>query len=380
MAVKIMYLMDDFQGPHAGTEGQLLQLLRHLDRSRYEPSITFLRGAEYALRNPFPCPVRVLGVNRLASVRTIAGMLRYAFALRREGYRLVHCIFNDASLIAPFFLKLAGIRVLVSRRDMGFWYTPGILLVLRLVARFVDCYVANSRMVKRCVQEQERVPGDRITVIYNGYARYEAGAAAKQAGSSLAHVANGAPVVGVVANLKPIKRIDTLVEAFATVGSQVPAARLVVVGDSSTPEGTSTLRDLEALADRLGIRERVSFTGRVAAPMEYVEKFSVAVLCSESEGFSNAIVEYMQAARPVVCTDTGGNPEIVQDGRNGFLVPVGDSGALAERLVQVLSDSMLAKRLGEAGRETVRSFTHERMLAEQMSCYDKVLAGRLPAT
>jgi glycosyltransferase involved in cell wall biosynthesis len=114
--------------------------------------------------------------------------------------------------------------------------------------------------------------------------------------------------------------------------------------------------------------------------MEYVEKFSVAVLCSESEGFSNAIVEYMQAARPVVCTDTGGNPEIVQDGRNGFLVPVGDSGALAERLVQVLSDSMLAKRLGEAGRETVRSFTHERMLAEQMSCYDKVLAGRLPAT
>jgi glycosyltransferase involved in cell wall biosynthesis len=120
----------------------------------------------------------------------------------------------------------------------------------------------------------------------------------------------------------------------------------------------------------------VIFTGQVEEPMKYVERFTVAVLCSESEGFSNSIIEYMQAGRPVVCTDTGGNPEIVKDGCNGFLVPVGDTGALAARLKRLLYDSALARQLGAAGRETVRSYTYSRMVDEQMACYAQVLGDR----
>jgi len=375
MAVKIMYLMDDYRGPRAGTEGQLLQLLRHLDRSRYEPAMTFLRGAEYALRNTFPCPVKVLGITKLASVRAIVGMLRFAYGLRREGYRLVHCFFNDASLMAPFFLKLAGLRVLVSRRDMGLWYSPGVLFILRRVAPFVDRYVANSRGVGRHVQEHERVPGDKIAVIYNGYDPYQGAAGPQAAAASIPGVPDGAPVVGIVANLRPVKRIDILVEAFAGIGERFPDARLVIVGDYLSEEAVGTRRNLESVLDRLRIRERIILTGQVDEPMKYIERFTVAVLCSESEGFSNSIVEYMQAGRPVVCTDTGGNPEIVHDGHNGFLVPVGDAAALAERLVRLLSDDALARRLGAAGREAVGSYTHTRMVTEQMACYDGVLAG-----
>jgi glycosyltransferase involved in cell wall biosynthesis len=379
MAVKIMYLMDDYRGPRAGTEGQLLQLLRHLDRSRYEPAITFLRGAEYALRNPFPCPVTVLGITKLASIRAIVGMLRFAYGLRREGYRLVHCFFNDASLIAPFFLKLAGLRVLVSRRDMGLWYSPGVLFILRRVALFVDRFVANSRSVGRHVHAQERVPGDKIAVIYNGYEPYQGAAGLQSAAASIPGVPDGAPVVGIVANLRPIKRIDMLVEAFAGIGERFPDARLVIVGDCSSQQAADTMRNLEGMAQRLGIRERIIFTGQVDEPMKYIERFTVAVLCSESEGFSNSIIEYLQAGRPVVCTATGGNPEIVRDGHNGFLVPVGDAAALAERLVRLLSDDALARRLGAAGREIVSSYTQARMVTEQMACYDDVLAGRTSA-
>ena len=156
-------------------------------------------------------------------------------------------------------------------------------------------------------------------------------------------------VVGIVANVKPIKRIDTLVEAFAIVTEQRPDARLVVVGDTMSDGSGRTLEALKAMASRLGIADRVVFTGRVADPRPYILRFAVAVLCSESEGFSNAIIEYMQARRPVVCTDTGGNPELVKDGYNGFLVPVGDSIGLADRIVRLLSDHDLARRIGEAG-------------------------------
>ncbi|MBL8254325.1 MAG: glycosyltransferase [Candidatus Competibacter sp.] len=375
MTAKIVYLVDHYVGPQAGTEGQLLQLVRYLDRSRYEPSMTLFRGGEYIEDNPLPCPVKVLDITRLASLRAVLKIVRYALALRREGCRLVHCFFNDSSIFAPFFLKVLGIRVLVSRRDMGFWYTPLNLAVLRLVAPFVDCYVANSRAVKQRVRQQEWVSDEKISVIYNGYVFSAESPDQATAVVTIPGVPHRAPVVGIVANLRPIKRMDTLVEAFALASRQFSDARLVIVGDKASQQAASTLAELEALASGLGIRERVIFVGRAEDPMPYINRFTVAVLCSESEGFSNSIIEYMSAGCPTVCTDVGGNAEIVRDGHNGFLVPAGDVGALADRLVQLLSDDALARRLGEAGAETVRAYTHTRMVAEQMVCYDRVLAG-----
>lgn len=376
MVTKIMYLVDSYESPQAGTEGQLLQVIQHLDRRRYEPAVTLLRRSDYIERNEFPCPVRLLGITQLASVRSILKFLRYASTLRRENYPLVHCFFNDSSLIAPLFLTLFGIRVLVSRRDMGFWYTPRILAVLRLVAPFVDRYVANSQAVKQVVQQREWAPPRKISVIYNGYVPRTENSGC-EGETSVPAVPGQALLVGIVANLKPIKRIDTLIEAFGLIGRQYPDARLVIVGsDDLSQDGGSMREELEGLALRLGIRERVIFTGRVEDPALYINQFTVAVLCSESEGFSNSIIEYMQAGRPIVCTDTGGNPELVRDGRNGFLVPVGDAMALADRLGRLLSDSALARRLGEAARETlVSSYSHSHMINEQMACYDQVLSS-----
>lgn len=368
-----MYLVDQYVGPQAGTEGQLLQLVQHLDRSRYEPSMTVFRSSEYVERNLFPCPVRILGITKLASLWTIFRIVRYVQTLRRENYRLVHCFFNDSALIAPLFLRLFGIRVLVSRRDMGFWYTPHNLIVLRLVVPFVDRYVANSNAVRQYVQQQERVPNDKITVIYNGYSLPTDHGCQATNDLLLPDVPNSVPVVGIVANLKPIKRIETLVEAFALASKQYPDARLLIVGDTASMEGQSTWGELNVLARRLGVVERIIFTGRVDEPILYIKRFTVAVLCSESEGFSNSIIEYMQVGCPVICTDAGGNSELIQDNYNGFLVPVGNISILADRIIRLLSDKALARRLGDAGYETVRSYTHTRMVTEQMACYDHVL-------
>lgn len=370
-----MYLADRYPGPQAGTEGQLLQLVQHLDRSRYEPSMTVFRSSEYVEQNRFPCSVRVLGITKLASPRAIGKIVRYVLTLRREGYRLVHCFFNDSSIIAPLFLKLFGIRVLVSRRDMGFWYTPKNLVALRLVGPFVDRYIANSHAVKQLVGQREWVSNKKISVIYNGYDFSTENDNQIKAAATIPGVSDGVPVVGIVANLRPIKRMDTLVEAFALASKQCSEAYLVIVGDKESKQARDTLDELEVLARRLGVHHRVIFTGRVEDPMPYISRFTVAVLCSESEGFSNSLIEYMQARRPIVCTDTGGNSEVLQDGHNGFLVPVGDSGALADRLVRLLADSALAHRLGAAGYEIVCAYTHTRMVTEQMACYDKIFSS-----
>jgi L-malate glycosyltransferase len=298
-------------------------------------------------------------------------MVRYAMHLKRHNYRIVHCFFNDSSVIAPVFIKLLGIRVLVSRRDMGFWYTPAVLTALRLVRPFVDRYIANSKAVKQLVHSREGAPSDKIAVIYNGYPappRVEDELGDSQAGE----LSRYHPLVGIVANLRPIKRIDTLVEAFALVRQNYPRAALVIVGDTCAQQAQATLQHLHELAARLCVDDAVIFTGRVSRAQAYIERFSVAVLCSESEGLSNALIEYMLARRAIVCTDTGGNPELVHDGHNGFLFQIGDSKKLADRVMTLLRDSDLAERFGDAAHASIAAYTVQRMVDAHMACYDEV--------
>jgi glycosyltransferase involved in cell wall biosynthesis len=357
----------------------MLQLIEGLDRSRYEPSVVLLRSTGKGACGVFPCPVEILGVERLASLGAVRSLVRCAGRLGANGVRLVHCFFNDASVVAPIF-RLFGMRILVSRRDMGFWYTPLVLAALRLGSPFVDRYVANSEAVRELVSRRERVARDRISVIYNGYRGRCVSALPGEVPPQLADIPDGAPIVGLVANLRPIKRIDTLIEAFARIRTDCPDAWLVIVGsDGPDPTGGSLMESLSALASRLGIGHRVMFTGQVNNAAPCIDRFSVAVLCSDSEGFSNAIIEYMQAGRPTVCTCVGGNPELIQDGYNGFLVPVGDAEALAGRVIELLSDEGLARRLGTAALESVRTtYSDVRMIGEQMACYDRILNRSTP--
>lgn len=375
-AVKIMYLLDRYQGPHAGTEGQLLQLIRELDRTRFDPAMAVLRTSDYIEQHSFPCNVQVLGITRLLSVRSLGQLVRFAAHLRRENFGLVHCFFNDVSMVAPPLLRVFGLRVVVSRRDMGFWYRPWNLALLRIVVPFVDRYVANSQAVKRIVESKEWVPARKCIVIYNGYLPTADVKAFPNNATSAPPQLGQASLVGMVANLRPIKRIDDLIRAFAVVRRQHGDARLVVVGgDNLSTSGISVKEELCALADDLGVLDYIDFPGSSQDPAAYIRQFSVAVLCSESEGFSNSLIEYMQLGRPVVCTDTGGNPELIEDGVNGFLVAVGDVKALADRISRLLEDPALASRVGNAARETVRTgYSDVRMVSEQMACYDEVLS------
>src|SRR5690606_12517171 len=132
---------------------------------------------------------------------------------------------------------------------------------------------------------------------------------------------------------------------------------------------------LKRLAEALQVGNQVIFFGSQPDVHRYIEHFDIAVLCSESEGFSNSIIEYMCAGKPVVCSKTGGNPEIVEHGKNGFMFSVGDVEALAAYIRQLLDDAMLRRQLGLAGREWVQqNFSVERMVDAHLNLYRDVRA------
>ena len=146
-----------------------------------------------------------------------------------------------------------------------------------------------------------------------------------------------------ISNFRPVKRIMDILGVFEKVARKVPS-KLLMIGDG--PERSKA----EAFCRDHDIRERVLFLGNVPNLEEVLSSCDLFLLPSETESFGMSALEALASEVPVIATDTGGLPELIIDGEVGFLLPVGDIDAMAERAIQILSDDSLQKRMGAAGR------------------------------
>ena len=171
-------------------------------------------------------------------------------------------------------------------------------------------------------------------------------------------------IVGTVAHLSPEKGHATVLEAAALLRSRFPEVTYVFVGD-----GPLKAKLIEK-AVGLGIRDKVVFAGSRSDSEALMKEFDVFCLASDSEGLSSAILAAMATPLPVVATDVGGIPELVVDGKTGFLSPAGDPGSLAARLGRLFLSEELRSKMGQAGRQRVkRQFTLEKKLDETELLY-----------
>ncbi len=344
--MKIRFLLDHYKSPYSGAESQLLKLITRLQQRGHQCSMTVLRPSDYLQQAPFVCAVSCLHLYKMLSITALRKLIGFARQCRADGVDVVHILLNDAAIFAPPILKLFGLKVVVSRLDMGFWYSRQNLLLLRLSRFFVDRVLANGEAVKQHVALKEGYALDQISVIYNGMesldvSEIEAVDLQQQLG-----LPTDARVVGIVASLYPIKRHQDLIAAVARVRQHFPQLHMVAVGggDASVYQG-----QIEAEA----VQTSVHFVGAQSNPIAWIKAFDVACLCSESEGFSNALVEYLLCGKPVLASCTGGNPELVQEGVNGYLFEVADVDTLAQRLQELLTDSSCYRRLANAAAGSI---------------------------
>jgi glycosyltransferase involved in cell wall biosynthesis len=160
---------------------------------------------------------------------------------------------------------------------------------------------------------------------------------------------SAAPIIAIIGRLSPEKGVDQGLRAFARVLEHVPDARLWVAGQGPE-EGR-----LRAQAQALDVSRSVEWLGYHAAVSSLYARVSILLIPSRSEGLPNVALEAMGHGVPVVASAVGGVPEVVVDGETGLLAPAGDTEALAARLLQVLRDPALARRLGSQERAHVRS-------------------------
>lgn len=366
--IKIAFVINTIYSPTGGTEKQLLLLLKNLDRSRFSPVLCVVHSSDWLEKEFDLCPVYTMGIHSYSSPGTLGRFLKFVRYLKSEQFDIVHTLFKDGMRIGIPAAKLAGIKTIIAvRRSQGYWMTPLDLKITKLINRWVDLIIANSHDTRQWTAEVEGFPPERITVIHNGIELEPIRALpadTRQQYRAQLGIPPDAPVAGIVANLRPVKSIDVFIRAARLVTVAIPATHFVIVGDGDQEEA------LKLLTKELGIAGDVHFIGRRTDILPLLKTFDVGVLTSSSESFSNAIVEYLAAGLPVVCTEVGGAREAVEEGVNGFVVPVGDYEKLSTMLIKTLGEGNL-KTMGESSyRKASDLFSSTAMFKQYEDVYN----------
>jgi L-malate glycosyltransferase len=362
-AIKIVYLVDFLRTVNAGTERQLSHLLSHLPSSGYSVTLISLQDSPF-LRDEagkaFPhVSFHSLGAKTDIS-RSFPSLVKLYRLIKKIRPDIIQCFFPASNSTGVVIARLAGVRVIISsRRDMGYHLTKKDLVFYRIANLFVSRIICNSKAARERAIQLEGVSRSKTVVIYNGTTLDDV---KKEA---IVNRQSDESIVGIVANLnRQVKRVDVFIKAAAIVKKRFPEAKFWIIGDGSLR------KDLESLGSSLGLNSSMFFLGRRSDVKDLLNKMNIGVISSDSEGLSNAIMEYMNARLPVIATYAGGNPELVHDDVNGFLFPAGDSDKLAAMIIRILSDPDKAFKMGEAGYRIIqKDFGIEKMLDETKKLY-----------
>lgn len=358
-----------------GKEKLLYEFIARADRSRFRIAVCCLKPGGY-----FKQKIAALGIpfhDDLLRHRFDALAFReLERVIRSEKTEIVETFAHPNTVIFSFLARLRALvdRVVVSYHAVGTDARgPVVRPYLRPILRRMDAHIAVAEVQKRQLVEREGLPEENVRVIYNGVdtrAFRPPGAGERAAVRRTFGLSEADVVLMSVGSLKPVKGIDLLLRSVAPVMRTHAQAELVVVGDG--PDRGA----LQLLARELDIADRVQFVGLRADVDALLRAADALVLSSRSEALPTVLLEAMATGLPIVATNVGGVPEIVNAERSGLLVAPEDAAALASALARVVADEALRRTMGTRGREIVESrFRIESMCEKRMALFEELLAG-----
>jgi len=361
-----------------GTETQFMTLSRRLDPARFDLEFACLRRwgpfvQELAERH---IPLSEYQVATFRSVQALGQQARLVRHIARRGIKIVHAYNFYGNVFAVPPARLAAPVVIASIRDCAPYLTAMQKRVQRYACQFADCVLINAAAVKDWLIG-EGYDASKIVVIRNGV---DLAALNGPAEPNLIRrelgLAPDTPLVAVVSRLTPLKGLENLLEAAAMLKPRYPDARFLIVGETS-PMEVPYLGELKELADRLGVGDRVIFTGRRSDVPALLSSINVSVMPSLNEALSNVLLESMGAGAPTVATRVGGTPEALDHEQTGLLVAPGDSRAIADAVGRLLDNPSFAQRLGQSARTLIKDrFSVDRMVQSTQDLYAELLARK----
>ncbi|MEW6238289.1 MAG: glycosyltransferase [Candidatus Omnitrophota bacterium] len=370
---KIRVLMLTTDSEICGTERIILSLLRHIDRSRFEPSLVTLFGPGDLIDAAKEWGVP--GVNlKLREESLWKGLAAWRRLLREFQPDVIQSLLIHSNLLGRLTVLfrrkiklLSGISTVYTVEGYGRLYA----WIERLTHPLDTLYVVNSELGLDKVLHLIRLPGKKIALVHNGIeTTVDEGDSEKlrcevrrEFGLAENHL-----VAGIVAQMRPAKRHDLLIQAAARLKMRFPELRLLFVGQG---EMESALRDL---AEKEGVAEETIFAGYRHDARRILYGMDIFALPSDVEGEPVSLMEAMDAGLPVITARTGGIPEIVEEGKSGLIFTPKDLDGLEIALAELLNDGDRRRRIGQAAKNRIReAFSAERMTAQFEDLYQRCM-------
>jgi len=354
--INLLHLVNGFA--IGGAERKLLDLVRNLDKGRYNITVCSV-GQDGPLRRQFEnCGVDVQVFPKHFSF-DLSLVFRVAWLMKVRRIQVVQTTLLYADLIGALAARWAGVPVIISWETVS--HGPEDVLrtkwrhrmTYRWLMHYVTKIVAVSEQVKRSIIRYGRVVPEKVVTIHYGVNlekfALRPGEDLNQRREKLGFPTTGV-LFGVVARLEKWKGYTYLLPAAYHLIDEFPQAKFVFVGDGSLRQ-----QIVEEIRQR-GLENHFLLLGFRDDVQEILPALDVFVLPSLTEGLPNAVLEAMACSKPVIATAVGGVREVVEDGITGFLVPPRDSEALYQAMRRLLLDVQLAQQMGREGRRRVEEF------------------------
>ena len=368
---RLLLFTDSFL--HGGTERQFVRLVRNLDQSRYDIRVGCLqrRGPLLAEVESLGIPITEFPINSLYNFRTARLFIRLVRFLRRERIDILHAFDFYTDVFAVLAARIAGVPVvLASRRELLDLRSPWQRRAVRFACQLATGVVVNSRAAGADLLDSGTSEGKRVHLIPNciDFLRFLPSMPRNEVRSTLG-IGADSPLIGTLCNFRAEKNLEMFLLACRQVRLAFPESRFVLIGDGPERE------KLQKLTDELGLSDVARFLGDRRDVANLLGALDLFVLTSRTESFPNSILEAMSVGCPSVATLVGGVPELVREGENGFLVPPGDEGALAKRIIELLDDPKRRQAMGRAGCLRVeREFLASQVCRRLEDLYSRMLA------
>jgi len=350
-----------------GGEQQALYLTKGLKARGHPVTVVAQPGSPFAQR----AGEAGLSVVEIAmrGEADLAAVLKLRTLIKGRDVDIVHMHTSHAHTLGCAAARMARRGKTVVARRVDFSVRKHRLSIYKYLWG-VDRYVAVCHAIRR-VLINDGVPGDKIGVVHSGIELETfLGAEPKDLRPEFGVPAD-VPVIGNVAFMADHKGQRYFVEAVPAILEKVPDARFFVVGDGELRD------DLERLSATLGIGERLIFPGFRTDVPQFLQMFDVFVMSSHMDGLCNAVLQAMAMDVPVVGTDAGGIPEMVNDGKTGLLVPPRNPEAIAEAVLRLLNDQDLGGKLVSNARSLFDDdFTVDAMVEGNLRVYHALLRGK----
>jgi len=356
--IKVLQLVEDLKV--GGAEKVIADITLGIDKREFE-SHTWCLSSGGSIANELQekgASVRILGISSYFNPLNI---LKLATLLKKVKPDIVHTHGYFASVIGRIAAKYAHVPILFNHVHSTYWeYKKRNFFIEKLLSKYTQKIICCSEAVREFVTNNEKIDPSKTVVIYNGVdeERFSHFNNISSIREEIGIEPND-PILGTVSSLAPHKGHLYMIQAAPKILEAFSSTKFLFVGDGVLKE------ELENQVKNLDITSNVIFTGTRKNIPELLNLMDIFVLPSSSrEGLGIAIIEAMAAEKPVVATDIGGIPEVVENGKTGILVPPKNPEALAQAIIELLNNPGKAEEMGRLGRLRIKdTFTTKKMIS-----------------